>query len=406
MPPPTSHSAAPQAIGYLFQCEYALLALVEQARQDPTRALGLELLDDVHFEASGTPTELLQTKHHVNEGADLTDRSPDLWRTIAAWLDALELLTGPLPTLTLVTTQTASQGAASLLRSGQGRDSDAALVILETVAAEDPGNLATAVARARFLGLDPSYRAEVVDAITVRDATADAATIDAALLQTLFPAPPPGREAVFVALLKGHWHAIALKLLLGDLDRFSGEDLQTLVDDILGQLRDDNLPIDPAIALLPFVAADAAAFAGRPFVVQLQLIAMEDEVLWRHIRDYHRAFTQRSQWLRHHLIGLAELERYERRLTEEWELAFHTMSAELHEDAPEPECQRSGRELLQQMASRALVRLRERFDEPFVTRGTLHELADRRSIGWHPDFVARLEQLLAPAVGADPAHEI
>jgi hypothetical protein len=50
------------------------------------------------------------------------------------------------------------------------------------------------------------------------------------------------------------------------------------------------------------------------------------------------------------------------------------------------------------MSANVLIRLRERFDEPFVTRGTLHELADRLSVGWHPDFVARLEELLAPAV--------
>lgn len=401
MPQPTSHSAAPQAVGYLFQCEYALLALVEQARRDPTQALSLEVLDDMHFESSGTPTELLQTKHHVGRGADLTDRSPDLWRTVEAWLDALELLTGPMPALTLVTTQKASAGAASLLRDDPGRDPDAARLLLEQVAAEEPGNLATATARRRFLALDPSYRAATVDAITIRDSTTDASALDAALLQTLFPALPPGRETVFLALLKGHWHGVAVKLLLDELDRFSGEDLQALVDDLLGQLRDDNLPVDPAIALLPFVAADAAAFANRPFVVQLQLIALDDEVLWRHIRDYHRAFTQRSQWLRHHLIGLAELERYERRLTEEWELAFHTMRADLQGDTPEADRQRSGRDLLQAMATRALVRLRERFDEPFVTRGTLHELADRCTVGWHPDFVARLEQLLAPSVAEE-----
>jgi hypothetical protein len=402
VPQPTSHSAAPQAVGYLYQCEYALLALVEQARQDPTRAVGLEVLDDVHFESSGTPTELLQTKHHVGRAADLSDRSPDLWRTLAAWLDALELVDGALPALTLVTTQVASTGAVSILRQGPGRDADAARVLLEQIAAEDPGNQSTAAARRSFLALAPSRRAEVVNAITVRDATVNAAALDAELVRTLFPAPPPGREAVFLGLLKGHWHGVALKLLMGNLDRFSGEDLQVLIDDLLGQLRDDNLPIDPGIALLPFVAADAAAFAGRPFVVQLQLIALQDEVLWRHIRDYHRAYTQRSQWLRHHLIGLPELERYERRLTEEWELAFHTMCADLQADTSEPDRQRGGRELLAAMATRALVRLRERFDEPFVTRGTLHELADRRVVGWHPDFVARLEELLAPTV-ADEA---
>jgi hypothetical protein len=156
VPQPTSHSAAPQAVGYLFQCEYALLALIEQARRDPTRALGLEVLDDVHFESFGTPTELLQTKHHVSHGSDLTDRSPDLWRTLAAWLDALELLSGPVPALTLVTTQEAVGGAVSLLRDSPGRDADAARVLLEQAAAEDPGNLATATARGRFLSLEPS----------------------------------------------------------------------------------------------------------------------------------------------------------------------------------------------------------------------------------------------------------
>jgi hypothetical protein len=32
-------------------------------------------------------------------------------------------------------------------------------------------------------------------------------------------------------------------------------------------------------------------------------------------------------------------------------------------------------------------------DEPFLKRGSLHGLADARRVGWHRDFLARLEGL-------------
>jgi hypothetical protein len=35
-------------------------------------------LDDVVFEREGAPPELLQTKHHRQQAANLTDVSPDL----------------------------------------------------------------------------------------------------------------------------------------------------------------------------------------------------------------------------------------------------------------------------------------------------------------------------------------
>jgi hypothetical protein len=33
-----------------------------------------------------------------------------------------------------------------------------------------------------------------------------------------------------------------------------------------------------------------------------------------------------------------------------------------------------------------------------MTRGSLHLLADDRRVGWHPDFEARLQELLEPVV--------
>jgi hypothetical protein len=37
--------------------------------------------------------------------------------------------------------------------------------------------------------------------------------------------------------------------------------------------------------------------------------------------------------------------------------------------------------------------------EPFVTRGSLHMLADEQHVGWHPEFRTRLAGLLVSRGG-------
>lgn len=82
-------SAAAPAIGYLFQCRYALIESLRRLRRDEQFLASMETLDDVVFERDGEPPDLLQTKHHIKKPADLTDASPDLWKTIRVWCEGL-----------------------------------------------------------------------------------------------------------------------------------------------------------------------------------------------------------------------------------------------------------------------------------------------------------------------------
>ena len=75
--------------GYLYQVRYALLRALEEARSNPGRMLLIEKFDDVAFSEDGRPVELIQTKHHLSKG-DVSDRSLDLWRTLAVWMDRLK----------------------------------------------------------------------------------------------------------------------------------------------------------------------------------------------------------------------------------------------------------------------------------------------------------------------------
>jgi len=77
--------ASPSALGYLYQCRYALL-LALQKDDNPNLCLSIEKLDDIAFhESPSNPSvarECLQFKHKINRAGGLGDSSPDIWKTL------------------------------------------------------------------------------------------------------------------------------------------------------------------------------------------------------------------------------------------------------------------------------------------------------------------------------------
>jgi len=74
--------ASASILGYIYQCRYALHEALHKLRKSEEFAVSIETLDDVVFEKDGEASDLIQTKHHVKQSADLTDASPDLWKSI------------------------------------------------------------------------------------------------------------------------------------------------------------------------------------------------------------------------------------------------------------------------------------------------------------------------------------
>ncbi len=89
----SQYSAAASLLGYIYQCRLALLESIKRLKSDPDIAVAIETLDDVVFEKDGSPTEVIQVKHHIARKASLTNASTDLWKTIRIWCD---LFTGGL----------------------------------------------------------------------------------------------------------------------------------------------------------------------------------------------------------------------------------------------------------------------------------------------------------------------
>jgi hypothetical protein len=80
-------SAAPSAMGYLFQMRSALVLLLRA--KEPESVISIEKLDEVAFDENGVPAQLLQLKHRVINTANLTDSSTDLWKTMRVWATAV-----------------------------------------------------------------------------------------------------------------------------------------------------------------------------------------------------------------------------------------------------------------------------------------------------------------------------
>lgn len=388
-----THSAPGSAAGYHFQAQVGLLELL---RAQGERAVALESLDDITVSDGATPTTLEQLKHSLTPGS-LTDRSSAWWRTLAVWMDLAESRgIEDIDELLLLATDSAPAGsAAALLRAG-GRDVQKAERALMAVAIESDGSAATSKSRQRFAAMSRRARARLVAKIEVRDQAPSISDFRAELRDALGLAMPNVGQDLFLDGLVGWWERRVVDLLTGQRETVARGELAEAVAYLRDQYTDSTLPAPLKGVREELSEAVREAYARTPFVHQLVLIVMRNQRIQQLVADYHRAYTQRSKWLQDGALLPDELEAWEDRLADEWDHAFERMLDNLNESTDETECRRAGHELYDSLEASDPGLLRDNRDR-FVHVGTLHGLADTRRIGWHPDFAARLQDLLGAA---------
>lgn len=388
-------SAADSLIGYLYQIRVALLWSLQKLPAGADFVVSVETLDDVAFETKGgTPQDLVQTKHHRNRAADLTDASPDLWKSLRIWFEVAE--TGqilPGTNLHLLTTASAADGSAASRLRKVNRDVAAALTALETTA-RSSSNKGNKAAYAAFLKPTSARRRALLDAVVIIDAASTMVGTDQELRTVVFSAVDRKHLDNFLERLEGWWIRRVLQQLATSDDRILAEEIEAQMADLREQFKQEALPIDDDLLDFTLDEATHAAHTCTTFVRQIELAKASKQRIAAAIRDYYRAFEQRSRWLREELIYGGEVTQYEHRLVEAWDLVFHAMKDEIGETATEEAKEQAARSVLK-WAEQNVIPIRPRVTEPFVTRGSLHWLADEQRVGWHPDFRTRLAELLA-----------
>lgn len=395
-------SAAGSALGYLAQVEYALLIALQRMEGEVSLRISLETIDDITFEGDGTAGELWQTKHHITRQGSLGDASPDLWKTLHNWI-----VTGGEAACFLLTTATASAGsAASLLRPGHtSHDTEAAREKLDTVATA-AGNQALAAYYAKYLELDSDQRQTALERVTVLDGAVTAESLTERLVGTVRKTTTAPRRLPLVERLRGWWHGRAMthltRVTRGVDDWIDLEEIEARLLVIADSLRDDNLPLD--FGDVPQPTEQEVSDDDRIFVEQLKLILLHHDRIRQAVYDHNRAFLQRSRWQREQLLNIGELDTYDRRLIEEWNRVFLPVGApDPDGEAAEEDTLRRALELYVAFQQRDLPEIRRDVRSGYIPFGSLHILADRLEIGWHPDWVNLLKHRL-PEVRSDEAQ--
>jgi hypothetical protein len=379
-------------LGYTYQAEVALLELTRRriASADPEWSLTIEVVDDVAFERDASPEEFFQTKHSRNAEKDLGDHSVDLWKTIRNWSELVAKGFDPRHvTFTLWTTAAAREGSAVALLRAEGRVPESAHEQLVLVARTSESQQNRKGYEA-FLALGDDTRRALVASILVADGSAAIDTIDEELRRLVWAGADPSRQDAFVRRLREWWYGRVRAHLLGqDNGRVESVELDAALKDVREQLIGDALPLDVPRS---DPRLDQLDTADRLFVSQLQLIAIGNEAFDLAVRDYKRAYLQRSLWLKDELLPAADLARYEDTLIDEWE--HHRADAHASVSNADEVLQEAGRDLYRRI-QRVQIAIHDSRKEGFICRGSYHMLADELRVGWHPEFVARLREVLA-----------
>lgn len=391
----TDFSAKEPALGYYYQIRYGLYLLLKNRDNDEVE-LSLEQLDDIVLEDVHS-TNLFQTKLHIKSIANLTNASPDLWKTIRVWSEAIiNKQVEPAQTLfTLITTAKASESEITyqLCKPSTMRDNGLILNILEGTR-KTSKNQANEKAYAAFHTLTTAQKKALIEHIHILDASLDIEQVKQKTLNELKLSTTPDKLVPFYERLEGWWFQKCILNLFQDAPNITFLELQGKIHDIRDQFQSDNLPIDFFERIQ--VDDQEAEIDKRVFVRQLRLIDVGKSLIKNAISDYYRAFEQRSRWVREGLVNPDEEIRYEAELIDYWEPKFALMtdSLETHEHpAEEQQCCQMGKSFYTNFYVNTCPQtyIRPKVKSAFLARGSSHLLADKKTIGWHPYYPEHLK---------------
>ncbi|PAV27076.1 hypothetical protein CF392_02780 [Tamilnaduibacter salinus] len=389
----SSFDASPSALGYIYQVRYALLLALQKIDkvEDPDDCLvSIEKIDDISFHSEGSPHELLQSKYHSSHG-NLSDRSPDIWKTIRVWSEHLTSISDTEDvTFTLITTETVAEDSlASWLSPDEAvRNVDAALAIMRDISAET-SNATNKSSYQAFQELSLTQQRKLVSSIFVLENAETIGGVRQSLKKKLRTTVEHQQIEPFLVRLEGAWFKRAIDILASSkFAAISLGELVSIIDDLRSQFLPGNLPADFDNAL-----PDVIDIQGdhRIFVEQLRLINAPNRAIKLAIINYYRAYEQRSRWLRENLLKPGEDGKYLARLRQEWDHHYSLYEMKAN-SSKESDLAQLGRDIYASCQNEGAQPIRRDFQAPYVARGSYHHLADKQIIGWHPDYEEQLNQ--------------
>ena len=379
-------SASEPALGYLYQIKYGLMLII--SKQNPDTKLLIEQLDDISIQTA-TSLDVYQTKYHIKSVANLTDASTDLWKTIRVWSEGIA--NGQFDPenclFNLITTASTKDNTIphKLKYETLGsRDCKNIIGLLNEVIkkSESSSNKSSYMA---FTNLSEEQQVLLVNNIAIIDASVDINGVTERIKKSLCYSVAPEKIEALLNRLEGWFLGEIISQLLKNRSEITGREVQDKILDISDSLKVDNLPADFTTS----IASDEnqlSPYRHHKFVKQLEAIGINNKLINHAISDYHRAFSQKSKWLREGLITPLDEISYDNKLFDDWDRKFAIVQ---DSEGKGEEIEKSeGKNFYQNYYVNIFpdIHIKERFKEQYMVTGSCQILSDKKKIGWHPNF--------------------
>lgn len=395
----SSHAAPGPAAGALFQPIRALWWL---AQCPPKGAVSIELFDDVACVCEGKLIALEQDKNSITPDSPLTNRSIDLWKTFAIWLGAVR--DGEVDAearFHLVTNRKIKGGwLRKLMEAGAGKDEFELLAAELRKIGRDASSSIKQYVNETLAHSDLAI-ADLLRRIAVEDAGSGSAGEELkqkTLARLHIPTDCPGDE-IYNSLLGWIVNAITLLLNNGENAVIERDAFSRAFVNALDVYYERSFR-ERAARLLTVTQQEREAERDRLFVKQLLLLklAEADDYVIDAIDEIIQRRKELTRFAKEGSITDIEIAGFEDRVLEKWKGVFrrHVRAFE-STDRQNPE--RAGLDILDECREHRETLAGRMTQEYYLTRGTFHDIANRRdgagmpNLGWHPDF----KKLLASA---------
>ncbi len=388
----SNFDATASMIGYLYQARYALLVSLQRVREvlDPDNYyVSIEKLDDIAFSEGNNPVELLQTKYHGTVG-NLTGRSVDVWKTIRIWSEGIK--NGQLdPTkvdFTLITTQDVVEGFLVELLPKAIRDVQNIKESLNAIASET-SNATNLSAYKAYNSLSDLQKDQLIKSVRIINRSPDILDVENQIKKELRLIINAEHVDAFISRLEGEWFKrIIIAMASDDNNQICLAELVSKFEELRSQFSLTNLTADYAHSEPEEIDIDND---GRVFVEQLRLLGVNNQAIRVAIINYYRAYEQRSRWSRDGLVRPGELKNYLQLLQDEWSHHSSLICSGV-DDSDHEQCKKSGLQVYAACQNDGALSIRRDFNYHYVARGSYHTLADELKIGWHPNYLAILQE--------------
>jgi len=387
----TDFSAKEPSLGYFYQIKYALYILLTHSKEMDNPRVRIENLDDIEIEDINS-LHLLQTKLHIKNKANLTDSSVDFWKTIRIWSEYINNKTIDLENtiFNLITTEEIPDSSILYkFKTNITLDKEVSDTIkkLDEISINSE-NKTNAKAYLAYQELSVENKKSLIKKIRILDNSIGITEIDSKIKNELIYSTYPSTIDSFLEILDGWWFQKSIQILTNKIDHISSTELQLKIANIRDTFQADNLP-NHFPNQLEITDEDVENLKERNFLKQLELIKVKasSRAIKRAISDFRRAFEQRSKWLRLHLLNPEEEEEYDVKLYNYWKNIYDIMCDEAEEKSVEELIELGKVFYIEQFAKTCpQIKIREKFNEDYLTRGSYQILADSKKIGWHPNY--------------------